>query len=234
MFKKTAAVFKKYFLAGFLVLVPIGATFSLLRYIITTMDGLLVVKGGKFLYIIPAKYHPDKLLGFHLPGLGLIITIIIILAVGMIAKNVMGRTVIKYSEKLIDKIPFIRSVYNGLKMFMEALFVSNKDHFRRVVLVEMFRKGTYVLAFVTGESTNELQARTTKETINVFIPTTPNPTSGFFVLIPKDETVPLSMTVEEAFKVIMSGGVLTPPMSPDTARRAREGTLERLGDKNDT
>lgn len=226
---RLGARLKKYFLTGFLVLVPLGATFSLLRYVIGRMDAILEPHEGRFLFLIPERFHPDQLVGHHLPGLGVLFTVILIVLVGLVTTNYLGKRLLEWNDRLIDKIPFVRGFYGAVKTFMDTVFTDKGQAFRKVVLVDWFQKGQYALGFVTGPAANELQARTRETVINVFVPTTPNPTSGFFIMVPEKQVVPLSMSVEDAFKVIMSGGILTPDLPEEVARRLKNGTLEIAG-----
>jgi uncharacterized membrane protein len=160
---------------------------------------------------VPAKYLPDTYSPVHIPGIGLILVIIIILAVGILFRNLAGRKVVHFWENMVDRIPIVRILYSGVKQLLESFFVQKNDAFKRVALFEYPRRGIYVLGFITGESKGEVQSKTEKNMMNVFVPTTPNPTSGFYILIPKNELVILDMTVEDAFKLIISGGIFTPP-----------------------
>jgi uncharacterized membrane protein len=160
---------------------------------------------------VPAKYLPDTYLPFHIPGIGLILVIIIILAVGVLFRNLVGRRVVHFWENMVDRIPIARIIYSGVKQLLESFFLQKNDAFKRVALLEYPRRGTYVIGFLTGESKGEVQSKTDKKMMNVFIPTTPNPTSGFYILIPEDELIILNMTVEDAFKLIISGGIFSPP-----------------------
>jgi len=160
---------------------------------------------------IPAKYLPDTYLPFHVPGLGLILVVIIILAVGLLFRNLAGRKVVHFWENMVDRIPLVRIIYSGVKQLLESFFMQKDDAFKRVALLEYPRRGAYVIGFITGESRGEVQSKTDKNMMNVFVPTTPNPTSGFYILIPEDELVILNMTVEDAFKLIISGGIFSPP-----------------------
>jgi len=165
------------------------------------------------LKLIPAKYVPE------IPGLGFILAVILISAVGLLTRNFAGRKVVQLGEKMVDRIPLVRIIYSGVKQLLEAFFVQKTAAFRRVALLEYPRRGVYVIGFITGESRGEVQRKTDKNMINVFVPTTPNPTSGFYVLIPEDELVALDMTIEDAFKLIISGGIFTPPEVTKMAKK---------------
>ena len=188
---------------GLLATIPITLTIYILGIFINIMD-----KGLKYL---PQKFHPDTYLPFHIPGLGLIIAVILILIIGIVTQSFLGRKLVSLGEWIVSKIPLVRNIYIGIKQLVAAIFVENSKAFKRVVMVEYPRKDLWVIAFLTGVTEGEVQAKTNKEVVNVFIPTTPNPTSGFYLLVPKKDIINLDMTVEDAFKLIVSGGIVSPP-----------------------
>jgi uncharacterized membrane protein len=200
---------KPIFLTGLAVTIPIGLTIYILIFLISLMDGLL--------HVIPSRLHPDQVLGFHIPGLGIIFTLILIFAMGLTTRSLLGRRLLLWGESLVYKIQLVRGIYQALKQIVDAMMSAKGESFKRVVLVEFPRKGLYTVAFVTGIASGEVQEKTEEKCINVFIPTTPNPTSGFYMMVPESETTHLDMTVEEAFKLIMSGGIVAPP-HPRTGR----------------
>jgi len=201
--KRLRTNLKNYFFTGLLVILPIFITVYVILFLIRGMDAIL-----KF---IPVKYLPETYLNFHIPGLGLIFVVILVFAVGLLARNIVGRKIVHLGENIVERIPLVRILYAGLKQLLETIFLQKTDAFKRVALVEYPRRGTYVIGFITGESKGEVQDKTDKNMINVFIPTTPNPTSGFYMLVPDDELVVLNMSVEDAFKLIISGGIVSPP-----------------------
>jgi len=203
--KRLTTSLKNYFLTGLVVILPIFITVYVVLFLIRGMDVVL-----KF---IPAKYVPE------IPGLGFILAVILISAVGLLTRNFAGRKVVQLGENMVDRIPLVRIIYSGVKQLLEAFFVQKTAAFRRVALLEYPRRGAYVIGFITGESRGEVQRKTDKNMINVFVPTTPNPTSGFYVLIPEDELVLLDMTIEDAFKLIISGGIFTPPEGTKMAKK---------------
>jgi len=209
--KRLRTNLKNYFLTGLLVILPIFVTGYVIWFLIRIMDALL--------QYIPLKFHPTTYIHFHLPGLGLILVVILIFIVGILARNLVGRKIVHFGENLVDRIPFVRILYTGVKQLLEAFFVQEKSSFKRVALLEYPRRGIYVLGFVTGESRGEAQAKTDKKMINVFVPTTPNPTSGFYILIPEEELIALDMSVEDAFKLLISGGILSPSEVKKNSRR---------------
>jgi uncharacterized membrane protein len=159
---------------------------------------------------IPPRFHPDHFLPFHLPGLGVITTFILIFTVGLVTKSYLGTKLVTFGEKMVSKIPLVRGIYNALKQFVDAVFSDRGQSFKKAVLIEYPRKGLYSIAFVTGVSRGEVQVKTAQRCVNVFVPTTPNPTSGFYIMVPEGDMIPLDMTVEEAFTLVISGGIVSP------------------------
>jgi len=195
------AAVKKYILTGLLILLPLFLTGWVLMTLFNWTDHIL--------NLIPRAYRPEELLGFPIPGLGLILTIAVIFVIGGLVANVIGRKLVATGEKILEKIPFLRWFYFSSKQIIEAVFISSQDSFRRAVLLEYPRKGIYSIGFITGESTGKLEENI-PHSFTVFIPTTPNPTSGYLLIVPKDQTIPLNWTVDEAFRVIISAGVIMP------------------------
>jgi len=193
---------KKFFLTGLLVVVPVYLTYYILSVLVRFADHLLS--------FLPQKFHPDTYLPFHIPGFGIIITFIFIFLVGVLTTNFFGKKMVLLWERILSKIPLIRTIYTASKQLIEAFFATNRAGFRRVVLIEYPRKGIYVIGFVTGIARGEVQNKTNEKTINIFLPTTPNPTSGFYILVPEKDTIPLKISVEDAFKLIISGGMISP------------------------
>jgi uncharacterized membrane protein len=192
---------------------PIFVTGYVIAFLIRAMDAVL-----KY---IPPKYLPETYINIYIPGLGLILVVIIILIVGLLTKSIIGGKIVRLGEHIVDRIPIVRIIYTGVKQLLEAFFMQKKDAFKRVALLEYPRRGIYVIGFITGESKGEVQTKTNKKMINVFVPTTPNPTSGFYILIPEDELTILNMTVEDAFKLIISGGIFTPPEVKNGPKRLK-------------
>ncbi len=189
-------------LAGVLFLMPLAATFYFIHFLVTLAD--------KSLLLLPQAYRPENFLPFPVPGLGVILVFTVLLACGALVRNWLGRKFVALGEWFVGYIPFVSKVYKAVKQLIETIFLSSSRDFKRVVLVEYPRKGVYALGFVTGVAMGEIQDKTDKRCINLFLPTTPNPTSGFYLIIPEDDVVPLDMSVEDAFKVLMSGGILSP------------------------
>ena len=160
--------------------------------------------------MLPESLDFTKKLPHQIPGLGLIISIIAITFIGAITPGFIGRTLLKSGERVLNKMPVVRSIYGAIKQIMETVMSTNSDSFREVVLVEYPRKGIWVIGFVTGETKGEVQSLTKDKVINIFVPTTPNPTSGFLLFIPQKDLVYMDMKVEDAVKMVISGGIVTP------------------------
>lgn len=199
---KARSHFKRWFFTGLILLIPVLVTVYLFMAVVSRMDGML--------HLIPKAYQPDQLLGFHIPGLGVLLTLLVVLITGMVGASFIGRWFVRLGESIVDRIPLVRSVYGAIKNVLETIFQDNKDAFRRVVLIEYPRPGLFVLAFVAGEDQGEIQHRTGERVIAVFVPTTPNPTSGFLLYVPEKDTIPLDMSVEDGMKCVISAGVISP------------------------
>lgn len=197
------ARFRRYFLAGILVTSPILITAYVTWLIVTFVD--TQVAG-----ILPESLDFTTKLPHQIPGIGLIISIITITFIGAITPGFIGRTLLKAGERILNKMPVVRSIYGAIKQIMETVMSTNSDSFREVVLVEYPRKGIWVIGFVTGETKGEVQSLTKDKVINIFVPTTPNPTSGFLLFIPQKDLVYMDMKVEDAVKMVISGGIVTP------------------------
>ena len=193
-----------YFLAGILITAPLGITFYLAWLFISWIDRTITP-------LLPAAYNPETYLPFGLPGLGLLIVCIFMTFIGALTAGILGRFWVRTSEKVLSRMPVIRSVYGALKQIFETVLSKQSDAFREVVLFEYPRRGSWALGFITGKTEGEIQSSTEDEIVNVFLPTTPNPTSGYLLFVPRRELVVLSMTVEEGIKMVISGGIVTPP-----------------------
>ncbi len=194
---------KNIFLTGLAVIVPVGLTVYILVFLIGMMDGLLT--------LIPLKYHSAALVGFHIPGLGIIVTILLIFICGLMTKSIIGNRVVRYGEALLDKIPFVSSIHMAIKKIVDSMVVYRNRSFKKVVLVEFPRKGAYALAFMTGMPGDAINQKIGQRCVSVYVPTTPNPTSGYFIIFPEAEVIQLDMSVEEAFTLIISCGIINPP-----------------------
>jgi len=196
---------KRYLIAGLLVWVPLGVTVMVIKLLVGIMDQTLLW--------LPESYRPETLLGFHLPGLGVVLSVIIVLGTGVIVANLFGRKLVDVWENVLARIPLVRTIYASVKQILETVFSSGQS-FRKVLLVEYPRKGLWTLAFQSSTSQGEAQIKTGQEIINVFIPTTPNPTSGFFIMVPRSDVVELDMDVDDGLKMIISAGVMVPVWKP--------------------
>jgi len=199
--------FRRYLVAGLLVWLPLGITYLLLRFLIGLMD--------RSLKYVPERFLPEAWLGISIPGLGVILTIIVLLVTGLLAANFVGRSVVGGWESLMERIPIVRSIYSAAKNFAEIVFSDSGNAFNKVLLVEYPRNGLYTLTFQTASDVGEIQGRTGEDVVCCFVPTTPNPTSGFIIIVPKKDVIELDMEVDEAVKLIMSLGVVVPTWSKE-------------------
>jgi uncharacterized membrane protein len=193
---------KRYLIAGLLVWVPIGITIWVLAFLVNTLDQTLL--------LLPESVQPDKVLGVHIPGLGVVLTFAILLLTGVIAANFFGARVIREWESLLSRIPFVKSIYTGVKQVSDTLLSDSGTAFRKALLVEFPYPGCWTIAFLTGAPGASVAQFLDSEHISVYVPTTPNPTSGYFVMVPKASTHELDITVDEALKYIISMGVVAP------------------------
>jgi len=206
---------RRYLVAGILVWVPLAVTYALLRFVVGLMDRTLL--------LLPAPYRPEILLQqlfgtdnpIQIPGLGVILTILVLLITGVLAANIVGRAFVGGWESILDRIPVVRSVYGAAKNFAEIVFSDSSQSFKNVLLIQYPRKGLFSLAFHTATELGEVQGRTGEEIVCCFVPTTPNPTSGFIVIVPKKDVTVLDMEVDEALKMIISLGVVVPTWHMD-------------------
>ena len=192
-----------YFLTGIIVTAPVGLTFYVSFLFIGFID-------AKVRNIIPVQYHYDNILPFEIPGLGLLFVFIMLTFIGFLTAGLIGRYIIKLGERIIARLPIIRSVYGALKQIFESVLKTSSKSFREVVLIEYPRKGIWAIGFITGDTKGEVQDSLKEELVNVFLPTTPNPTSGFLLFVPRKDLKVLNMNVEEGIKMVISGGIVTP------------------------
>jgi uncharacterized membrane protein len=198
---------RRYLVAGILVWAPLAVTYWLLKIAVGIMD--------QTLQWIPQRYRPEELLGIPIPGLGVILTVIVLLLTGILAANFIGRAFVGGWESLLGRVPVVRSIYSAAKNFAEMVFSDSSQSFKNVLLIEYPRKGLYSLAFQTSTNLGEVQGRTGEEVVCCFVPTTPNPTSGFIIIVPKKDITVLDMEVDEALKMIISLGVVIPTWSKE-------------------
>jgi len=200
--------FKKTFLAGFIALLPIAGTIWLIKIIIYAAEGLSQA-------FIPPQWRPANLVGYDIPGMGILAALIVVFIVGLFARLYIGKQVLAYGDRVFQKIPLGRGIYAAIKQFLGTIMGEGRKSFRQVVLVEYPSPKIYAIGFLTGYAGGEVQIKTKQRVANVFIPTTPNPTSGFLLMFPEDKLLYLDMTVEEAFKFIVSGGVVVKDYPPE-------------------
>lgn len=217
---------RTYFFAGVLVTAPVAITVTLTWELIAYVDGNIKA-------LIPDKYNPETYLPFATPGLGILLAFIVLTVIGALTASLLGRSIHQFGERLLDKVPVIRSVYKTVKQIFETVLSQKSNAFREAVLIEYPRHGIWTIAFVAGRTEGEVQDLTDEETVTVFIPTTPNPTSGFLLFVPRKDVVHLSMSVEEAIKFVVSGGLVPPAdrRSPEVQKLAKAMGIKGLEDK---
>ena len=197
---------KRYFITGLLIWVPLVITGWVLSLIVSTLD--------QSLRLLQTAIHPQPLLGFAVPGAGAVLTLVMILLTGLLAANFIGQKLVVWWEKLLARIPVVNSVYNSVKQVSDTLFSPNGNAFRKALLVQYPREGSWTVAFLTGAPGGDIVNHLQGEHVSVYVPTTPNPTSGFFLMMSAKDVVELDMTVDEALKYIISMGVVAPPPHP--------------------
>jgi len=193
---------RKYFITGLLILLPLAVTLWVLNLIISTMDQSLL--------LLPARWQPEVLFGFRIPGLGTILTLLIIFLIGLATRNFIGNKVVQIWESILRRIPIFNAIYSSVKQVSDTLFSSSGNAFRKALLVQYPRHGSWTIAFQTGTPGGDVRNHLTGDYVSVYVPTTPNPTSGFFLMMPAADVIELDMSVDEALKYIVSMGVVTP------------------------
>ncbi|MBC7573116.1 MAG: DUF502 domain-containing protein [Herminiimonas sp.] len=193
---------RKYFVTGLLILVPLAITLWVLNLIIGTMDQSLL--------LLPERWRPEALFGFHIPGLGTILTLLIIFITGLATRNFIGKQVVLAWEAILIRIPVVNTIYSSVKQVSDTLFSSSGNAFRKALLVEYPRKGCWTIAFLTGAPGGDVKNHLQGDYVSLYVPTTPNPTSGFFLMVPRADTIELDMSVDAALKYIVSMGVVAP------------------------
>ncbi|AMO22241.1 DUF502 domain-containing protein [Ramlibacter solisilvae] len=193
---------RKWFVAGLLVIVPVAVTVAVLQWIIGTLDSTL--------QILPQHWHPDRLLGYHIPGFGVLLTLAILLIAGAIVSNIVGRKLVSWGDRLVTRIPVVRSIYSSVKQVSDTLFSPSGNAFRTAVLVQWPRQDVWTIGFVTGAPGGDVTNYLVGDYVSVYVPTTPNPTGGYFVMLRKSDCIELKMTVDEALKYVISMGVVSP------------------------
>jgi uncharacterized membrane protein len=193
---------RKYFVTGLLILVPLAITLWVLNLIIGTMDQSLL--------LLPERWRPEAMFGFHIPGLGTILTLLIIFITGLATRNFIGKQVVLAWEAILIRIPVVNTIYSSVKQVSDTLFSSSGNAFRKALLVEYPRKGCWTIAFLTGVPGGDVKNHLQGDYVSLYVPTTPNPTSGFFLMVPRADTIELDMSVDAALKYIVSMGVVAP------------------------
>lgn len=188
------------FFAGLAVIIPIALTLYVLFFFINVMDGLLA--------LLPRRYQPESWLRYYVPGIGVVATLALIFISGLVVKSYIGKKAVALWEGILHRIPVVRSVYEGSKKVVDSMFVNKNRSFKKVVMIAFPHSGTYALGFVTGEVIDRLALKAGKKLVNVFVPTTPNPTSGYLIMVPEEELIEVDMSVEEAFTSIISCGIV--------------------------
>ena len=212
--RKVLSRVRNYFLTGLIVTAPVGITIALALWVINWID-------SKIVPLIPQGYNPQLFfqdyVGIHIPGIGLVVVLVGLTLIGFVAAGLVGRVMVRTGETLLNRMPIIRSVYGALKQIFETVLRSSSRSFREVALIEYPRRGIWAIGFITTKTTGEVQNDIAEDVVNVFLPTTPNPTSGFLLFVPRKDLIVLNMSVEEAIKMIVSAGIVTHP-----ARRPEE------------
>lgn len=201
---------KKYFITGLLIWVPLAITAWVMTLIVRTMDQTLL--------LLPAAIRPEHLLGIYIPGIGVIATLLVVFLTGLVTANFIGQRLLRFWEGVLSRIPVVKSVYYSVKQVSDTLFSSSGEAFRKALLVQYPREGVWTIAFLTGQPGGDVVNHLEGDYVSIYVPTTPNPTSGFFLMVPRKDIVELDMSVDEALKYIISMGVVAPPMRNPVGR----------------
>jgi uncharacterized membrane protein len=208
---------RKYFITGLLIWVPLAITLWVLNFIVSTMD--------KTLLLLPPTWRPLSLLQADIPGFGVILTLLIVFITGLLARNFIGQRLVKFWEGLLGRIPIVRSVYSSVKQVSDTVLSDSGQAFRKALLIQYPRAGIWTIAFQTGTPAEEVRKLVPLDMVAVYVPTTPNPTSGFFLMLPRTDVMELDMSVDEALKYVVSMGVVAPHMSTPVATIATPNSL---------
>ena len=211
---------KRYFITGLLIWVPLVITAWVLSVIVSTLD--------QSLRLLPESIHPQHLVGFSIPGAGALLTLAMIFLTGLLAANFIGQKLVGWWDKLLSRIPVVNSVYKSVKQVSDTLFAPNGNAFRKALLVQYPRQGSWTIAFLTGAPGGDIVNHLHGEHVSVYVPTTPNPTSGFFLMMPASDVVELDMTVDEALKYVISMGVVAPPKRPHVVTRPPKTNIPNI------
>lgn len=193
---------KKYFITGLLIWIPLAITIWVLGLIVTTMDALL-----------PPQFQPQALFGFQIPGLGFLLTLLVVFGTGVLASNILGQRLVSFGETLLGRIPVVKTIYTSVKQVSDTLFTPGGQAFRKALLVQYPIEGTWTIAFLTGAPGGDVANHLRDDYLSVYVPTTPNPTSGFFLMLKRADVIELDMSVDEALKYVISMGVVVPSKS---------------------
>lgn len=202
---------RNYFLTGLVVAAPVTITVVLVMWFVDFVDAW-------FTPMIPARYRPEQYLDFTVPGLGVIIAVVLLILLGALTANLFGRTLVSYGERLVQRMPLVRNIYGALKQIFETVLSQSQNSFREVALIEYPRRGIYSIVFVTTTAKGEIQERADEEMVSVFLPTTPNPTSGFLLFVPRRDVITLDMSVEDAAKMVISAGLVAPEFKAEAVK----------------
>ena len=220
--QRNFARLRNYFFTGLVICAPLAITVYLTWTLIEWVDGWVKP-------YLPDIYNPDAYLPFTIPGFGVLVALVVITLVGFLTANLIGKSIVSYGESLLSRMPLVRNIYSALKQIFETVFREDSDSFQSVVLVEYPRRDIWALAFVATDTLGEVQAKLDDpagKTVSVFLPTTPNPTSGFLLFVPVEDIIPLEMSVEEAAKLVISAGLVAPEF-----KEAKEKALAKRGKK---
>jgi uncharacterized membrane protein len=193
---------KRYLIAGLLVWVPLGITIWVLHFLLSTLDQTLL--------LVPESWRPEALLGFRIPGLGVVLAFVVLMLTGIVTANYFGQRLFRFWEAVLGRIPFVKSIYSSVKQVSDTLLSDTGNAFRKALLVQFPHEGSWTIAFLTGTPAPAVARHFTEEHVSVYVPTTPNPTSGYFVMLPRSKVRDLDMSVEEALKYVVSMGVVMP------------------------
>ncbi|MFT3801389.1 MAG: DUF502 domain-containing protein [Burkholderiaceae bacterium] len=193
---------RKYFVTGLLIWVPLAITLWVLNLILSTMD--------QSLQWLPAHWQPRVLIGYNIPGMGVVLTVVVVFVTGLLTRNLIGQRLLAFWEAMLGRIPIVRSIYSSVKQVSDTILSPNGQAFRKALLVQYPRAGSWTIGFQTGAPAAEIRRLIDVDMVSVYVPTTPNPTSGFFLMLPRTDVIELAMSVDEALKYVVSMGVVTP------------------------
>jgi uncharacterized membrane protein len=195
---------KKYLITGLLIWIPLAITIWVLELIVSSMDQSLL--------LLPPQYQPQVLLGHRIPGLGALLTVVVVFVTGVLASNILGQRLLSFWENVLGRIPVVKTIYNGVKQVSDTLFAPGGQAFSKALLVQYPRAGSWTIAFLTGRPGGDVANHLRGEYLSVYVPTTPNPTSGFFLMMPRADVIELDMSVDEALRYVISMGVVSPDL----------------------